>query len=207
VNDEYQSFLGLGSSLRGGDEKVQEVRVGVLGFRKGVEGVKGVVEEREREVGRAVREREEVRREIGRGRALVRVGERVEELEEELALREGLGGEEWVDEEEEETDADEEEVGMTFVSFTRLRRLVHLSVSTRNQIEGLGGAKHPFLAKMVERMTKIRRTLLLDLGTALKQAKLAGKAAIGRTIKLLGLYSDLDESAEAIQVLKEVVKR
>jgi molybdopterin converting factor small subunit len=214
VNDEYQSFLGLGRELRGGDERVEEVRVGVLGFRKGVEAVRDVVRAREAEVARLVAEREAVRSEIGRGRALVAVGERVEELEEELALK-GRGREdedeenvvvvveeEWVD--EEETDDEEDEGKTSLLSMKRLKRLVALFVSTQNQIGQLGGADHPYLAKIIQRTQKIRHTLLLDLGSALKQARSAGKSAHGRVVKLLGLYSDLDASIEALQVIKEV---
>jgi hypothetical protein len=34
VNSNYQDFLNLGNSLHGGEEKVEEVRIGLLGFRK-----------------------------------------------------------------------------------------------------------------------------------------------------------------------------
>ena len=50
VNSNYQDFLGLGSSLKGGDEKVEEIRVGLLGFQKDVEGIRTNIEQREEDV-------------------------------------------------------------------------------------------------------------------------------------------------------------
>src|SRR5580700_8340667 len=40
VNTNYEEFLSLGSDLKGGEEKVQDVRVGLLGFKRGVEDVR-----------------------------------------------------------------------------------------------------------------------------------------------------------------------
>jgi len=40
INTEYVDFVRLGSSLEGGDGKVKDLMVGVLGFAREVEGVK-----------------------------------------------------------------------------------------------------------------------------------------------------------------------
>ncbi|TVY76555.1 hypothetical protein Focb16_v006520 [Fusarium oxysporum f. sp. cubense] len=40
VNSNYTAFLSLGSELRGGDDKVEDVKVSLLGFRRAVEEVK-----------------------------------------------------------------------------------------------------------------------------------------------------------------------
>ena len=50
MNEKYQDFLSLGSSLRGGEDKIEEVRLGLLGFRRDVEGLRDMVEERRKEV-------------------------------------------------------------------------------------------------------------------------------------------------------------
>ena len=50
VNTNYEQFLSLGSDLKGGEEKVEDVRVGLLGFKRGVEDVRGKVRERRGEV-------------------------------------------------------------------------------------------------------------------------------------------------------------
>jgi hypothetical protein len=71
VNSNYQDFLNLGNSLNGGEEKVEEVRVGLLGFRKEVDGLKKVVDEREQEVGSLLEERRDARVKIELGRRLI----------------------------------------------------------------------------------------------------------------------------------------
>ena len=35
MNANYEDFLGLGGQLKGGEERVEEVRLGVLGFGGG----------------------------------------------------------------------------------------------------------------------------------------------------------------------------
>ncbi|KAJ9130992.1 hypothetical protein NKR19_g9665, partial [Coniochaeta hoffmannii] len=50
VNGHYASFLGLGDELRGGGERVGDVRVALLGFRRQVEEVRRAVGERRGEV-------------------------------------------------------------------------------------------------------------------------------------------------------------
>ncbi|KAF3912803.1 hypothetical protein AA313_de0201142 [Arthrobotrys entomopaga] len=40
VNRDYVDFVGLGSSLRGGEGKVNDLKLGVMGFSREVEGVK-----------------------------------------------------------------------------------------------------------------------------------------------------------------------
>ncbi|KAF2663338.1 hypothetical protein BT63DRAFT_461447 [Microthyrium microscopicum] len=208
VNAEYTSFLALGADLQGGGDKITEVRVGVLGYVKGLEALRDGVRERESEVKRLVGERRKVGREVRFARALLSVGERVGELEGALAL----GGEKeevWSEEEEDEEDESEEDEteGTTaLVGLGRLRRLVHGYVSTRNQIERLGGSTQPFLAKLEERMRKIRQTLLIDLGTALKQAKSLSTKGNGRVVKIMTLYDDMGEATAAIKTIKELAR-
>ena len=86
VNDNYQDFLSLGSSLKGGEEKIEEVRVGLLGFKRDVEGLKEKVKSRRLEVGNLVDERRRIRKEVQLGRSLLEVDQRLEELEERLMV-------------------------------------------------------------------------------------------------------------------------
>jgi hypothetical protein len=79
-------------------------------------------------------------------------------------------------------------------------------VTTRNQVDYLGGSSQPFLAKLSDRIQTIRQTLLIDLGTALKQAKELKAKGGPRVIKIMGLYSDMAEIAEALKVLKAIKK-
>ena len=81
MNGNYAAFLSLGEGLRGGEVRVEGVRVGVLGFGREVEGVRKGVCGREGEVGGLVSERKRVRRELVLGRGLVGVERGVGELE------------------------------------------------------------------------------------------------------------------------------
>ncbi|KAI1538120.1 COG2 multi-domain protein [Pyrenophora tritici-repentis] len=133
VNSNYQDFLNLGNSLHGGEEKVEEVRVGLLGFRKEVDGLMEVVGSREEEVKELLDERRDVRRKIEVGRRLVDYDARLKELEAEL---------------------------------------------------------------MIE--TAGHETIILRED----QAKSAGSSGSGRVIKVMKIYTDMEESAEAVKLLK-----
>jgi hypothetical protein len=209
VNDEYAAFLSLGAALKGADEKVEEVKVGVLGFEKGVRAVRDVVAERKREVDRLLREREAIVQQMVLGKELLAVAERVEDLERALAV----GGEEhdWQDEESESDgeinahgDGGDDEVGKIGMGISRLQRLVHGFISTQNQISRLVVSEsQPFVSKLQEQMQSIQKTILLDLSTALKQARVNPANSSGRLVKIMNLYALLDESAEAVKVIKD----
>jgi hypothetical protein len=204
VNSNYQDFLNLGNSLHGGEEKVEEVRVGLLGFRKEVGVLMGDVETREEEVGVLLQERRDVRREIETGRRLVDYDARLREVEAELMIETAghetiILGEEIEDSDEEEDDDDEEEEGYG-VSIPKLRRNVVQYRLVLRLEKGLG--EHPFVASQAARIAKVRSTLLMDLNTALRQAKSAGASGSGRVMKVMKIYADMEESAEAVKVLK-----
>jgi hypothetical protein len=203
VNNEYQAFLTLGSDLQGGEEKVEEVRVGVLGFVKGVGGVKEAVVERKEVVANLVREKERIRGERELGRSLVEINTRIGELEEGLAVTSNGAAEDDVSEEESEDDEDvDDNGGQSVLGVGRLERLVHSYLSILQLIEATGPT-HPFLLKQEERLHRIRNTLLLDLGTSLKQAKTAGLPAKNKLLRIVLLYGEMDEAKEAIKVLKD----
>jgi len=108
-------------------------------------------------------------------------------------------------EDESEDDEDEEESD-GLVGVGRLQRLVQSYLGVRQLIDTIGPS-HPSLIKQEERLIRIRSTLLLDLGTALKQAKAAGKPSEGGLLKIVALYGAMDEPKEAIKVLKEAAAR
>jgi biotin synthase-like enzyme len=62
--------------------------------------------------------------------------------------------------------------------------------------------EHPFVAAQAARTAKVRSTLLMDLSTALQEAKSAGASGSGRVMKVMKIYADMEESAEAVKVLK-----
>jgi hypothetical protein len=202
VNSNYQDFLNLGNSLHGGEEKVEEVRVGLLGFRKEVEGLKRVVAEREDEVGVLLEERRSVRGKIEVGRRVVEFDERLRELEEDLEIN-GTGKvgreDDLSDSEEDEDDDDDGSYG---ISIAKLRRNVMQYRLVQELEKSL--REHPFVTAQAARMTKVRSTLLLDLSTALQQSKSAGAAGSARVMKVMKIYADMDESVEAVKVLKSL---
>lgn len=200
VNDEYQAFLGLGGDLRGGEEKVAAVRVGVLGFVKGVEGVKNSVVAKKEEVNLLLQEKKRIAGQILVGRQLVEIHTRVGELEEALAI---TTSKDEVDSDDEDSEDEEEgEDGQDVSGAGRLERLVTSYLSVQQMIEQVG-REHPFLIKQEERLKQICSTLLLDLGNALKQAKNADQKGKTKLLRLIALYGDMDEAAGAIRILRE----
>ncbi|KAF2827025.1 hypothetical protein CC86DRAFT_322867 [Ophiobolus disseminans] len=206
VNSNYQDFLNLGNSLHGGEEKVEEVRVGLLGFRKEVDGLKKVVEGREDEVRGLLEERRGVRGEIEVGRRLLDYDARLRELDEDLDInasaKEADREEDVSDSEEDEDDDDDEEDASYGVSIVKLRRNVVQYRLVQDLEKSLG--EHPYIGAQASRMTKVRSTILLDLSTALQHSKSAGAAGSGRVMKVMKIYADMEESAEAVKVLKSL---
>ncbi|KAI8933431.1 hypothetical protein NX059_010045 [Plenodomus lindquistii] len=207
VNSNYHDFLDLGNSLHGGEEKVEEVRVGLLGFRKEVAALRDLVGEREAEVAALVEERRAARSRIEVGRRLVGFEERLRELEGELVV-ETAGREASVvgeevedsDEDEDEDEDEEDDEGAYGVSIAKLRRTVMQYRVILEMQKSLD--EHPFVLAQVTRIAKVRSTLLMDLSTALQQAKSAGASGTSRVVKVMKIYADMDESAEAVKVLK-----
>ncbi|KAL8724743.1 MAG: hypothetical protein Q9166_007782 [cf. Caloplaca sp. 2 TL-2023] len=203
VNENYEDFLSLGSNLRGGDEKVEEIRLGLLGFKRDVEGLKNMVDERRKEVEVLVNERKEIRRQMQIGRALLDVDQRLRELEQSLMVTSnGSHTEDNAQEidhgvSESDDDSDEGQEGGILIS--RLNRHAKQYLLTQRIIRRVG-PDHPFLMKQAGRMTKIKGTILLDLGNALKQA---GGQDTEQIMRVLAIYRDLGESQEATKLLSE----
>jgi conserved oligomeric Golgi complex subunit 2 len=210
VNTNYEQFLSLGSDLKGGEEKVEDVRVGLLGFKRGVEDVRGKVRERKAEVEELLAEKKGVSRQIALGRRLLEVDARLEALEDRLKVASlgrnvnGVDEESWSDSEDEE---DEEDLATeASVGGTSTRKLQRLVVDYR-QVEQLSlsiGKDHPFIAAQESRMLRVRNTILLDLSTTLKQAVSIGEGGKTRLIKVLSIYRHLEADGEAVKVLNDL---
>lgn len=217
VNANYAAFLGLGDGLRGGEDRVEDVRVALMGFRRAVEEVMARVAERRREVGKLSEELGGVRSGIELGRRMLELDERVSGLEDRLAVgsygtgkkagdsNDGETDSTW-DDDDDDSDEDEEEEndGEGFVGSSPAK-LTALAVDYA-AVEALAdviGRDVPFVRKTEERTMRCRNTILLDLGTALKEACKAGARGHGRVVKLLSIYSILDAESDAVRVLKE----
>lgn len=215
VNANYEQFLSLGSDLKGGEDKVEDIRVGLLGFRRGVEDVRRSVRERKAEVQGLLEEKKAVGREITTGRRLLEIDARLEELEDRLMVT-SLGRpasadreeDAWSDSEEEEMDEEDLTAG-DGVSGTTIRKLQSLVTDCRRVERLLAsiGTNHPFIAAQEPRMFGVRNTIVLDLNTSLKHAVGLGEGGRQRVVKVLGIYQDLGAGDEAIKILKDLRSR
>ncbi|KAL2059849.1 hypothetical protein VTL71DRAFT_10004 [Oculimacula yallundae] len=214
VNENYEQFLSLGSDLKGGEEKVEDVRVGLLGFKRGVEEVRKKVGERRGEVDGLLIEKGRVGKEIALGRKLVEVEERLEELEDRLMVSSlgrtvGASGDDEWSESEDDDEEDEElavEGGVPGSSTKKLQRLVVDCRRVEKLVEKIG-KEHPYIVAQQSRMIRVRNTILLDLSTALKQTVAIGESGRPRLIKILSIYREFGADSEAIKVLKDLKSR
>ncbi|KAG7289161.1 hypothetical protein NEMBOFW57_005524 [Staphylotrichum longicolle] len=189
VNANYTAFLELGDELKGGEERVEDVRVALLGFKRVVEELRRGVRERRAEVGGA-------NGELAGVKGAVEVGRRM------LELDERVGGLEGSDDDDDENEDEDEGVGFGSSSPGKLAALAREYVLVE-QIADSIGRDMPFVKKMEKRMARCRNTILLDLSTALKEARKAGPKGQARVLKYLGIYRVLDAQADAIKVLKQ----
>lgn len=203
VDENYEDFLSLGSSLRGGEEKIEEVRLGLLGFQRDVEGVKAIIDGRRKETEALINQRKEIRRQMQVGRALLDIDQRLCELEQSLMMTSNGSPTNNVepDIDHEISDSGEEsdeghEGGMWISRLARHTQQYLLAQQIMKRV----GSDHPIVVRQEARMTKVKNTILLDVGNALKQA---GGQDTEYLMKILAIYRDLGESQEASKVLKQ----
>jgi len=203
VNNEYEAFISVGSTLRGGEEKIEGVRVGVLGFKREIEAVRDTIKDRGQEVQRLLDDRRATRRGMVIGRRLLDLEERVVNLEARL-----LGGNDDaqsrnIEEDDDSGDEDGHDTESDMLAVGRLRRQALAYLQARQMMAGI--SQHPFLATLEPRMSKIQHALLLDLNATLKEAKTNGTTDKNSLLGgLLAIYRDLGEGTEAIRALKKV---
>ncbi|PKS10694.1 hypothetical protein jhhlp_002450 [Lomentospora prolificans] len=212
VNNNYTAFLSLGNELSGGNEKVEDIKVALLGFRRAVEEVKSRVNARGQEAEKLNTELGETRSQIEIGRCMLELDERISDLEHLLTIGSasvnpqndavtGLfdSSDEDEDDNEDEDDADLDPLLSTGPA--KLSALVrHLIVIER--LADTVGRETPFVIRAEERIFRCRNTLLIDLGNALKEAKASGPRAQSRLLKYLGLYRNLGAGQEAVAALR-----
>ena len=215
VNSNYTAFLSLGDELRGGDEKTETVKVALLGFQRAIDEVKGKVTGRKEEMVKLGGELREVREEVEKGRSMLEVSQRLTALEERLAVdslqNQADDKNDWSlsdedeDGEEEEQDGDEKTSASHTAWIGSSPAKLIMSAKQCKQIELLKerlDEGHPFVIKLSERLARCRHTLLLDLGTALREAKLAGPNGKDRVWRYLKIYRLLDAQDEAVKALR-----
>ncbi|KAH8702163.1 oligomeric golgi complex component, COG2-domain-containing protein [Talaromyces proteolyticus] len=215
VNENYQDFLSLGNALKGGDEKVEEVRVGLLGFQRDVSAIQAKVEARKAEMQSLLEDKKGYRVKTNIGRALLDIAERIDELELRLMISgpeketgvpdasDDVDSEvEDFDNESSDSDGDleDDDHESTLISLKRLQHNVQKYVYITIECQQVGQA-HPFLVNQESRLQKIKSTLLLDLDTALKRAKKTGNKGEARTAKIQHLYDILGVEASEVRAV------
>ncbi|KAI1113257.1 oligomeric golgi complex component, COG2-domain-containing protein [Nemania sp. NC0429] len=217
VNANYASFLGLGDELQGGEDRVEDVRVALLGFRRAVEEVRERVRERGAEVTGLTGELGAVGREIETGRKMLDLDDRISALEGRLAVGSTgtVSDSDESDEDEDDDEDDEDEdgegggggsgsgsgSGLVRSSASKLTQLADDYVALNELADDIG-RDVPLVRRMEERMMRCRNTLLLDLNAASKEAKKAGVPGRIKLLKLMGIYAMLEAQAEAVKALK-----
>lgn len=86
VNDNYTDFLSLGDRLRGGEERIEEIRVGLLGFQRDVTGVRDLIAQRSDDVKELLQVKISIRQQIRTGTTLLEIDQRVTALESQLGM-------------------------------------------------------------------------------------------------------------------------
>ena len=206
VNSNSHAFLSLGTDLRGGDEKVEDVKVALLGFRRAVEEVKSKVTSKRAETELLTDELRHVRTDIEVGRKMIEASERLSSLEEALALGSLPNKTDDLNldtDDDDDDDADDDDAVDGLLGSPPSKLLA--SARDYCQIETLLSSLDrdlPLVVKMVARLTKCRNTLLLDLHNALRESRKAGVKGQERTLKYLAIFRMLDAQDEAVKALK-----
>jgi len=211
VNSNYTSFLSLGDELKGGEDRVEDVRVSLLGFQRAVDDIKGRVRSRRLEVSDVCQELDEVRGSIELGRQIVELDGRVGLLEGRLALSSlpkgsnndvlnGIGLDDSEEEDGDDTISDGEG-NFANSSPEKLLGLARDLVAMQSLADTIG-RDVAFVKKLDDRISRCRNTLLLDLNASTREAWKAGLRGQSRLLKLLAIYRLLDAQAEATKVVK-----
>ncbi|KEF63657.1 uncharacterized protein A1O9_01635 [Exophiala aquamarina CBS 119918] len=191
VNDNYHDFLSLGATLSGGEEKIEEIRVGLLGFQRDVKSVRDRVDERREEARLLLQKKRALRQETGVGRALLEIAERLDELEEKMGVARnrqlpltadpekihaqvtGEWSDAWIEAAAPINSSDEDyDDGNTANDDgripPRLKRRTEQFLILKHLV-GRHGPQHPFILAQDARMRKIQELLLSDVENAIKR--------------------------------------
>lgn len=190
VNDNYTAFLSLGQKLSGGEERIEQVRVGLLGFQRDVTGLRDLVSARSGEVSTLLEEKRQLRNELQLGRSLLEIDERMTDLEEKLNLIPGntnastldsntieendvdtLGGfNEWSEDWSHNNDltlSDDDDQDTTLNLPKGLRKSVNDFLVVQ-QISRACGHQHPFILAQADRIAIIGSALRRNLEAAIR---------------------------------------
>lgn len=217
VNSNYQDFLSLGTTLDGGEEKVEDVRVGLLGFQRDLEAVRDKVEKRRTEVAALLEEKRKLKREIYLGQRVLNLVDRIGGLEERLMIGEIKPGnrdgdhqrtennpniagdnDDYNDDDDDDLDSidndssgGDDDAQQNSLYLRRIERHINQYLTIKAMVTSLE-PMHPFLSQQNGRLEKIRSTLILDLGTASKQTQ-SSENGVGQQEQLKRMYTKIGE--------------
>jgi conserved oligomeric Golgi complex subunit 2 len=194
VNHNYQAFLSLGGTLQGGEEKVEEIRLGLLGFQRELTSVRDNVDSRRKEIAGLIHEKTLLMARIQKGKSLLCIAEQIEHLEANLMIavndestRSNMQYEEFSD----DSDAGE---GTDGVSMRHLDRHVEQYLILRLLLQRHNPSQ-PYIANQTDRIARIKSILRLDVEGALKQTREVHK---GRPAATSPRVDSLEELLQAI---------
>lgn len=98
--------------------------------------------------------------------------------------------------------ADDEDEEDSLVPLKRLRRRMEQCVLIRQLAESLG-EDHPFVAAREERREKLRKTLLLDMGNAMKRVVETDEKGGEQELYMLKTYEMMGAPEECVMALKQ----
>ncbi|POS85769.1 hypothetical protein EPUL_002004 [Erysiphe pulchra] len=210
VNSNYEQFLNLGSNLKGGEEKLEDIRVGLLGFKSGVLDTRSKIQAKKNNIERLLCVKGNINRQIALGRKLLEIDMRLEELEDRLtsmSLGQIINGTfegHKTDNIGEKIRKDENrtENRISVMSLENLHWLARDFCS----IEGLMaeiGTDNPFITAQKARMIRTKNEIFVNLRKALIQIKMTEEDVKARILKLLVIYQELGAANEAISILRE----
>lgn len=198
VNDNYQDFLSLGSTLAGGEEKLGEIRVGLSGFTRDVKLLKDQVTQKTEEVATALEDKRALQKQISMCYALLETADRLDALETWLNIarpvrvpKDGeadsrLKTDEW-EEQWQDTPIDgEDDVDESTGTSTRLKHYVDQYLAL--QVLNSRFSRHPFVVAQQTRVARIHDVLQQNLEDAARQ-----QTELRLKQKIIRLRAQLDE--------------
>ena len=178
----------MGGSLKGGEDRVEEIRLALLGFRRDVGSMRSKLEGRRAEVAGLIRQRQKLRREIQVGRTLLAIDEGLQTLEESLMLERNSNEPSVASDEDDENGGEPDDDPV----ISKLARCTEQHAAIRQTLRGIR-EDHPLRAEMNLRLVKIREALLLDLTNIMKQMK-DGKLNVDGLLDLAMLRHSIIDS-------------
>ncbi|EPS37746.1 hypothetical protein H072_8614 [Dactylellina haptotyla CBS 200.50] len=207
VNRDYADFVGLGSSLRGGEGKVNDLKLGVMGFAKEVQTVKDKVVKVAGEMEKEMTVKKEVVKKKALARNLLTFETRLSQLESLLLIKD-----QQVDEAILYTLDLDDTSNSSLTSLPRLQKLV-TSFLYLQHVLGKIPPGNPFVKAQSDRVEQARQTLSDDLSRALREVRVELKdedltqeertKLEKRLVDIMKLWSDVGNTEDAVRALRD----